>query len=66
MLQKKKEAIRKMSPGSVSDNLQKLGYTKDDLGIQPREELLDRWAEAALTGEDKVTNVLEPFRISIE
>ena len=47
-----KEAIKRMSMERVTNKLKKLGYT-DELSILSHEDLLDRWAEAELTGEDK-------------
>ena len=48
-----KEAIKKMSTERATNKLKKLGYTDEELSSLAREELLDRWAEAVLTGEDK-------------
>jgi len=52
-----KEAIKKMSTERVTTKLRKLCYTDEELNTLTRDDLLDRWAEAVLTGEDKATIV---------
>jgi hypothetical protein len=48
-----KEAIKKMSTERATNKLRKLGYTDEELSSLSREDLLDRWAQTVLTGEDK-------------
>jgi len=50
-----KEAIKKMSTERVTTRLRKLCYTDEELNTLTRDELLNCWAEAVLTGEDKAT-----------
>ena len=47
------EAVKRMSKERVTNKLKKLGYTDEELSALSREDLLDRWAEAVLTGQDK-------------
>jgi hypothetical protein len=54
-----RETIKKMSTDRLISQLEKVGHSGEDLLKMKREMLLELWAEAVLTGEEKASAAVE-------